>query len=86
LVLRLKPRNCRGDFEVKSSNRRYWFWGPNRETQATSFEVKPEETVATGFEAKPKKAATGYEAKPEKTVPVVLRPNRWQTSDLGFVA
>jgi hypothetical protein len=38
-----------------------------------SFEAKPEKTIATSFEAKPK-----------KIVPVVLRPNHWQTFDLGF--
>jgi hypothetical protein len=73
MVLRSKPRNCRGDFEAQITKPRCRFWGPNRETRATSFEVKLGETVATDFEVKP-----------EKTVRVVLRPNHLQTADLGF--
>jgi hypothetical protein len=75
MVLRSKPRNCRGNFEVQITKPCCRFWGPNRETWATGFEVKLGETVATDFEAKPK-----------KTVRVVLRPNHLQTVDLGFEA
>jgi hypothetical protein len=81
MILRLKPRNHRGDFEAqiikpelpilrpKSGNPPPpWFWGSTKKPTA-GFEVKPEETVATSFEAKLKKtAATGFEAKLAKTV------------------
>jgi hypothetical protein len=56
-------------------------------TVTAGFEVKPLETVIAGFEAKPLETITiGFEAKPVKTVRVVLRPNHWQTVDLGFEA
>jgi hypothetical protein len=76
LVLRLKPRNRRGDFETQITKPNLpilrpkpgnppppWFWGSTKKSTA-GFEVKPEETVATSFEAKL-----------EKIVWVVLRPN-----------
>jgi hypothetical protein len=99
LVLRVKPRNRRGDFETQITKPELpilrpkpgnppppWFWGSTKKPTA-GFKVKPGETVATGFEAKPEKTvATGFEAKSVKTVQVVLRPNHSQTIDLGFEA
>jgi hypothetical protein len=135
LVLRVKPRNRRDDFESQTTKPELpilrpklgnpppsWFWSSTKKptadfeaksgetvatgfevksvkTVTTGFEVKPVEIIATGFEAKPVKTvtagfeakpletvATGFEAKPTKTVRVVLRPNHWQTVDLGFKA
>jgi hypothetical protein len=78
LILRVKPRNRRGDFEVQITKPKLpvlrpnppppWFWGSTKKP-TTGFEAKPGETVATRFEAKLEKTiATGFEAKPEKTV------------------
>jgi hypothetical protein len=69
-------------------------------TVATGFEAKPTKTITVGFEAKPPETvSTGFEAKLLtnrrhqfwgtnwwETIPVVLRPNHWQTVDLGFKA
>jgi hypothetical protein len=99
LVLRLKPRNCHGDFEdqiikpelsvlrPKPGNPSPpWFWCSTKKPTA-GFEVKPGETVATSFDVKLEKTvATDFEAKPAKTVRVVLRPNHSQIVDLGFAA
>jgi hypothetical protein len=63
--LRLKPRNHRGDFEVK-----------NHQTVAAGFEAqigKPSSNLVSRLNQET--FTTGFEAKPEKTVPVVLRPN-----------
>jgi hypothetical protein len=86
-------------FEAQTKKPSWWFWGPNHQTGAASFEAKPgetvvtsfetklEKTVATGFEAKPAKTvAGGFEAKPLETVRVVLRSNHSQTIDLGCEA
>jgi hypothetical protein len=81
LVLRVKPKNCHGDFEPqitkpelsvlrpKSGNPPPpWFWGSTKKP-TTGFEVKLEETVTTSFEAKPAKTiATGFEAKLLETI------------------
>jgi hypothetical protein len=81
LVLRLKPRNRRNDFEAQITKPELpvlmpkpgnpppaWFWGSTKKLTA-GFEAKQGETVATRFEAKLKKTvATGFEAKPAKTV------------------
>jgi hypothetical protein len=65
LVLRLKPRNRRGDFEAQIS----WFCGPNWETVTVGFKVKLLKTVAVGFKAKPlETVVASFEAKPQKTV------------------
>jgi hypothetical protein len=99
LVLRLKPRNCRGDFDAQVTKSELpilrpkpgdppppWFWGSTKKP-TTGFEANPGETVATNFEAKQEKIiATGFEAKPAKTVRVVLRPNHSQTINLAFKA
>jgi hypothetical protein len=99
LVLRLKPRNCRGDFEAQITKPELpvlrpkpgnppppYFLGSTKKP-TTGFEAKSGETVATSFEVKLEKTvATGFEAKPAKTVRVVLRPNYSQTVDLGFEA
>jgi hypothetical protein len=64
LVLRLKPRNYRGDFvgqitkphmlvlSPKPKNLSKWFWGQTTRTVSISFEAKLGETVNLGFEAK----------------------------------
>jgi hypothetical protein len=57
----------------KLSNRSYRFYGPNRETRLTGFEVKLEKIITTGFVTKS-----------EKTIWVVLRSNHSQTVTLGF--
>jgi hypothetical protein len=99
LVLRPKPRNRRGDFEVQITKPELpvlrpkpenppppWFRGSTKKPTA-GFKAKPGETVATSFEVKLEKTiATGFEVKPAKTVRVVLRPNHSQTVDLGFEA
>jgi hypothetical protein len=99
LVLRLKPRNCRGDFDVQITKPELavlrlkpenpsppWFLGSTNKP-TTGFEAKLGETVATSFEAKLEKiVATGFETKPAKTVRVVLRSNHSQTVDHGFEA
>jgi hypothetical protein len=56
----------------KSPNCNCRFWCPNRETQATDFEVKVEKIVTNGYKTKPEKTiTTGFEIKPEKIIPVV---------------
>jgi hypothetical protein len=81
LVLRLKLRNRRGDFEAQISKPELpvlrpkpgnppppWFWGSTKKPTA-GFEAKPGETVATSFEAKLEKTvAAGFEVKPPETV------------------
>jgi hypothetical protein len=59
----------------KSLNHICQFWGPNRKTQAISFEAKPEKTIPAAL-------------RPNhwQTVSVVLRLNHWQTIDIGFEA
>jgi hypothetical protein len=44
LVLRSKPRNCHGDFEVQITK-----------PELPVLRPKPGETIATGFEVKPEK-------------------------------
>jgi hypothetical protein len=81
LVLRLKSRNHRGDFEVKITKSELpvlrskpekppplWFWGSTKKP-IVGFEIKPGETVATSFEAKLEKIiAAGFDAKPLETI------------------
>jgi hypothetical protein len=81
LVLRLKPRNCHGDFDAQITKPELpvlkpkpgnppppWFWGSTKKLN-TDFEAKPRETVATSFEAKLEKTvAAGFETKPPETV------------------
>jgi hypothetical protein len=99
LVLRPKPRTCRGDFDAQITKPELpilrpkpgnppppWFWGSTKKPTA-SFEAKPGETVTTSFEAKLEKTvASGFDANPLETVRVVLRLNHSQTVDLGFEA
>jgi hypothetical protein len=99
LVLRLKPRNRRSDFDVQITKPELpvlrpkpgnppppWFRGSMKKLTA-GFKAKPGEIVATNFEVKLEKTiATGFEVKPAKTVRVVLRPNHSQTVNLGFEA
>jgi hypothetical protein len=81
MVLRPKPRNCRGDFEAQITKLELpvlrpklgnppppWFWGSTKKP-TTGFEAKSGETIITSFEAKMEKTvAAGFEAKPPKTV------------------
>jgi hypothetical protein len=83
LVLRLKPRNCRGDFEAQITKPELpvlrpkpgnppppYFLGSTKKP-TTGFEAKSGETVVTSFEAKLEKTVTvGFEAKPPETVAV----------------
>jgi alkanesulfonate monooxygenase SsuD/methylene tetrahydromethanopterin reductase-like flavin-dependent oxidoreductase (luciferase family) len=77
LILRLKPKNRRSDFETQITKPELlvlrpkpgnppppWFWGSTKKPTA-GFEAKSGEIIATSFEAKP-----------EKTVAAGLRPNR----------
>jgi alkanesulfonate monooxygenase SsuD/methylene tetrahydromethanopterin reductase-like flavin-dependent oxidoreductase (luciferase family) len=99
LILRLKPKNHHGDFDVKITKQELpvlrpkpgnppppWFWGSTKKPTA-DFEAKPGETVTTNFKVKLEKTiAAGFEAKSLETVRVVLRSNHSQTVDLGFEA
>jgi hypothetical protein len=81
LVLRLKPRNRRGNFEAQITKPELpvlrpksrnppppWFWGLTKKP-TVGFEAKSGETIATSFEAKLEKTiTTSFEAKPAKTV------------------
>jgi hypothetical protein len=51
-----------------------WFWGSTKKP-TIGFEAKPGETVVASFDVKL-----------EKIIPVVLRPNHWQTVTAGFEA
>jgi hypothetical protein len=63
-------------FEAQIKKPSWWFWGPNHQIVATSFEAQTGKPEATSFEAKLEETvATGFEAKSGETVPVVLRPN-----------
>jgi hypothetical protein len=77
LVLRPKPRNCRGDFEAqitkpelpvlrpKLGNYPHLGFEAQPRKPTTGFEAKLGETVTTSFEAKLEKTVTtGFEAKP----------------------
>jgi hypothetical protein len=77
LVLRLKLRNRRGDFETQITKSELsvlrpklenlpppWFCVSTKKS-TTSFEAKPAETVTTGFEVKPlETVALGFKAQP----------------------
>jgi hypothetical protein len=81
MVLRLNPRNRRGDFEAQITKSELlvlrpklgnppplWFWGSTKKPTA-DFEAKSRETIATSFVAKLEKTvATGFDAKPAKTI------------------
>jgi hypothetical protein len=81
LVLRHKPKNCRGDFETQITKPKLsvlrpkpenppppWFWGSTKKS-TTGFEVKLGETVASNFEVKLEKTvAANFEAKLLETV------------------
>jgi hypothetical protein len=81
LVLRSKPRNRRGNFELQITKPELpvlrpkprnppppWFWGSTKKP-ITSFEAKLGETVATSLEAKLEKTVVaGFEAKPLEVV------------------
>jgi hypothetical protein len=69
LILRLKPRNCRGDFEAQITKPELsifmlkpknptppWFWDSTKKP-TVDFEAKLGETIATNFEDKLEKAA-----------------------------
>jgi hypothetical protein len=74
-------------FEAQIKKPPRWFCGPNHQIVATGFGAQTGNPITTSFEGKPgETVTTGFEAKPVKTVPVVLRPNHWQTVDVGFEA
>jgi hypothetical protein len=97
MVLRLKPKTCRGDFEAQINNPELsvlspkpknpappWFWGSTKKP-TTGFEAKPGETIATSFDAKLEKTvATGFEAKPAKTVAASFEAKLAKTVATGF--
>jgi hypothetical protein len=99
LVLRPKPRNCRGDFEAQITKPELpvlrpklgkppppWFRGSTKKPTA-SFEAKPGETVATSFEVKLEKTVTaGFEAKPLETVTTGFEAKPAKTVTAGFEA
>jgi hypothetical protein len=88
LVLRLKPRNRRGDFEAQITKPKLPVLRPKLgENVATRFVAKLEKTVATGFEAKPAKTiAAGFEAKPPETVTTGFEAKPLETITTGFEA
>jgi hypothetical protein len=88
MILRLKSRNHRDDFETQNTKPELPVLMPKpRETIATSFEAKLKKTAATGFDAKPPETVTtDFEVKPVKTVRMVLRPNHSQTVTINFEA
>jgi hypothetical protein len=95
LILRPKPKNCRGDFEAQITKPELptlrpkpgnppppWFWGSTKKLEA-----KPGETVATSFEAKLEKTiVTGFEAKPVKTVTTGFEAKPPETITTSFEA
>jgi hypothetical protein len=99
LVLKLKPRNHRGDFEAqitkpelsilrpKSGNPPpHWFWGSTKKPTA-GFEAKPGETVTTGLEVKLEKTIiTSFKVKLEKTVAAGFEAKPLETVTTGFEA
>jgi hypothetical protein len=99
LILRLKPRNRRGDFDdqinkpelpvlrPKSENPAPpWFWGSTKKPTA-GFDAKPGETVVTSFEAiLEKTVATSFEAKLKKTVAAGFEAKPAETVAAGFDA
>jgi hypothetical protein len=99
LVLRPKPRNCRGDFEAQITKPELpilrpkpgnppppWFWGSTKKSTA-GFEAKLGETVVTSFKAKLEKTiATGFEAKPEKTFAAGFEAKTPETITTNFEA
>jgi hypothetical protein len=97
MVLRLKPKTRRGDFEAQINNPELsvlspkpknpappWFWGSTKKP-TTGFEAKPGETIATSFDAKLEKTvATGFEAKLAKTVAASFEAKLAKTVAAGF--
>jgi hypothetical protein len=97
LILRIKPRNRRGDFETQITKPKLsvlrpkpgnpqssWFWGSTKKS-TTGFEAKPKEIVATSFEAKLEKTdATGFEIKPAKTIATGFEAKPMKTVTTGF--
>jgi hypothetical protein len=99
-VLRRKPRNRRGDFEVQITKLKLlvlwpkpgnppppWFWGSTKKP-TTGFEAELGETVATSFEAKLEKTVTtGFDAKPSETVAAGFEAKPLETvATAGFEA
>jgi hypothetical protein len=56
-------------FEAQTKKPSWWFWEPNQQIIAVSFEAQTRKPEATDFEAKPREAiATDFEAKPEEAI------------------
>jgi hypothetical protein len=99
MVLRLKLRNRRGDFEAQITKPELpvlrpklenppppWFWGSTKKP-TTGFEANPGKTVTTSFEAKlAKTVIAGFEAKPLKTVATGFEAKPAKTVATGFEA
>jgi hypothetical protein len=97
LVLKPKPRNCRGDFEAQITKsylsvlrpkwrnpRPPWFWGSTKKSTA-GFEVELGETVTTSFEDKLEETVvTSFEAKLEKTIAIGFEAKPLETVTTGF--
>jgi hypothetical protein len=97
LILSLKPRNRRGDFEDQISKPKLpvlrpkqgnppppWFWGSTKKP-TTGFEAKLGETVTTSFEAKLEKTVTtSFKAKLEKTIATGFETKPEKTITTGF--
>jgi hypothetical protein len=99
LVLRPKPRNCRGNFETQITKPELlvsrpkpenpqppWSWGSTKKP-TIDFKAKLGETVTTSFEVKLEKTVTtGFEAKPAKTVTADFEAKPLETVATGFEA
>jgi hypothetical protein len=97
LVLRLKLKNCRDDFDVQITKPEMsvlspklenppspWFWGSTKKP-TTGFEVKPGETVAISFEIKQEKTVTaGFETKSPETVTAGFKSKSAETVTASF--
>jgi hypothetical protein len=61
---------------VLRPNHHHWFWGQTGENRLSGFEAKPLTNRCHRF----------WGPNRWETIPVILRPNHWQTVDLGFEA
>jgi hypothetical protein len=99
LILKLKPRNRRGDFEAQLTKPELsvlrpkpenpappWFSGSTKKPTA-GFEAKSRETIATSFKAKlVKTVVAGFEAKPLETVATGFEAKPTKIVATGFEA
>jgi hypothetical protein len=99
LILRLKLRNHRGDFESQITKPEllvlrpkpgnlppHWFWGSTKKPTA-GFDAKLGETVTTSFKAKLEKTVTtGFETKPLETITTDFEAKPAKTVTTSFEA